>query len=98
MTMSNIVNHGEIMQKIRMSRKGQVVIPAEIRKKLNLQYGETLFIEEEEGTIKIKPKVKLRSLCGTWPELNIETITKEILEDRERDEEADKEREKLIEG
>ena len=98
MTMSNIVNHGEIMQKIRMSRKGQVVIPAHIRKKLNLQYGETLFIEEDEGTIKIKPKVKLRSLCGTWPELNIETITKEILEDRERDEEADKEREKLIEG
>ena len=98
MTISNIVEHGEIMQKIRMSRKGQVVIPAEIRKKLNLQYGETLFIEEEEGTIKIKPKVKLRSLCGTWPELNIETITKEILEDRERDEEADKEREKLIEG
>jgi len=96
--MSNIVNHGEIMQKIRMSRKGQVVIPAQIRKKLNLQYGETLFIEEDEGTIKIKPKIKLRSLCGTWPELNIETITKEILEDRERDEEADKEREKLIEG
>lgn len=84
------------MQQIRMSRKGLVVIPANIRKKLNLQYGETLFIEEDEGTIKIKPKVKLRSLCGTWPELNIETITKEILEDRELDEEADKEREKLI--
>jgi AbrB family looped-hinge helix DNA binding protein len=84
------------MQQIRMSRKGLVVIPANIRKKLNLQYGETLFIEEEEGTIKIKPKVKLRSLCGTWPELNIKTITKEILEDRELDEEADKEREKLI--
>jgi AbrB family looped-hinge helix DNA binding protein len=84
------------MQQIRMSRKGLVVIPVNIRKKLNLQYGETLFIEEDEGTIKIKPKVKLRSLCGTWPELNIETITKEILEDRELDEEADKEREKLI--
>ena len=84
------------MQQIRMSRKGLVVIPANIRKKLNLQYGETLFIEEDEGTIKIKPKVKLRSLCGTWPELNIKTITKEILEDRELDEEADKEREKLI--
>jgi len=84
------------MQQIRMSRKGLVVIPVNIRKKLNLHYGETLFIEEDEGTIKIKPKVKLRSLCGTWPELNIETITKEILEDRELDEEADKEREKLI--
>jgi len=85
------------MQQIRMSRKGLVVIPANIRKKLNLQYNDTLFIEEDEGTIKIKPKVKLRSLCGTWPELNIETITKEILEDREHDEESDKEREKLIE-
>jgi hypothetical protein len=50
-----------------------------------------LFIEEDKGIIKIKPKVKLRSLCGSWPELNIETITKEILEDRERDEEAYKE-------
>lgn len=79
------------MQQIRMSRKGLVVIPANIRKKLNLQYGSKLFIEEDKGTIKIKPKVKLRSLCGSWPELNIETITKEILEDRERDEEADKE-------
>jgi AbrB family looped-hinge helix DNA binding protein len=79
------------MQQIRMSRKGLVVIPANIRKKLNLQYGAKLFIEEDKGTIKIKPKVKLRSLCGSWPELNIETITKEILEDRERDEEADKE-------
>ena len=74
-----------------MSRKGLVVIPANIRKKLNLQYGVKLFIEEDKGTIKIKPKVKLRSLCGSWPELNIETITKEILEDRERDEEAEKE-------
>lgn len=55
-----------------------------------------MFIEEDEGTIKIKPKVKLRSFCGTWPELNIETITKEILQDRERDEAADKKREKLI--
>jgi hypothetical protein len=58
---------------------------------LNLQYGVKLFIEEDKGIIKIKPKVKLRSLCGSWPELNIETITKEILEDRERDEEAYKE-------
>jgi AbrB family looped-hinge helix DNA binding protein len=78
------------MQQIRMSRKGIVIIPANIRKKLNLQYGVKLFIEEDKGTIKIKPKVKLRSLCGSWPELNIETITKEILDDRARDEEADK--------
>ncbi len=73
------------MQKIRMSRKGQVVIPAEIRKKYKLKEGEMLFLEEEEGTIKLMPKTKLRSLCGTWPDLDIEAVTKEIIEDRKTD-------------
>ncbi len=80
-----------------MSRKGQVVIPADIRRKLSLKHGEMVFVEEESGIIKIKPKTKLRSLCGTWPELDIETITKEIIEDRERDAEIEREREKQIE-
>ena len=82
------------MQKIRIGRKGLVVIPANIRKKLNLQYGEMLYIEEDQGTIKIRPKTKIRSLCGTWPELDIETISKEIIEDRVRDAEIEREREK----
>lgn len=73
------------MQKIRMSRKGQIVIPAEIRKKYKLKEGEMLFIEEDEGTIKLMPRVKLRSLCGTWPDLDLEKVTKEIIEDRKRD-------------
>jgi len=73
------------MQKIRMSRKGQVVIPAEIRKKYKLKEGEMLFLEEEEGTIKLMPRTKLRSLCGTWPDLDIEAVTKEIIEDRKTD-------------
>jgi len=85
------------MQKIRMSRKGLIVIPVNIRRKLNLKYGETLFIKEDEGTIKLTPKVKLRSLWGTWPELDNKTIAKEIIEDRELEEEREKEREKLIE-
>jgi AbrB family looped-hinge helix DNA binding protein len=73
------------MQKIRMSRKGQVVIPAEIRKKYKLKEGEMLFLEEEDGTIKLMPRTKLRSLCGTWPDLDIEAVTKEIIEDRKTD-------------
>lgn len=80
-----------------MSHKGQVVIPADIRRKLSLKHGEMLFVEEDMGVIKIKPKTKLGSLRGTWPELDIETITKEIIEDRERDAEIEKEREKQIE-
>ncbi len=82
------------MQKVKMSRKGQVVIPAEIRRKLNIKQGEMVFVEEDKGVIKIKPKTKLRSLRGTWPELDIETITKEIIEDRENDAQIEKEREK----
>lgn len=80
-----------------MSRKGLIVIPVNIRRKLNLKYGETLFIKEDEGTIKLTPKVKLRSLWGTWHELDSKTIAKEIIEDRELEEERENEREKLIE-
>ena len=76
-----------------MSRKGQVVIPAEIRRKLGIKLGEMVFVEEDKGVIKIKPKTKIRSLRGTWPELDIETITKEIIEDRENDAQIEKERE-----
>ena len=81
------------MQKVKMSRKGQVVIPAEIRRKLGIKLGEMVFVEEDKGVIKIKPKTKIRSLRGTWPELDIETITKEIIEDRENDAQIEKERE-----
>ncbi len=82
------------MQKIRMLGKGQVVVPARIRKKLDLKEGSILGIEEDQGVIKLRPRVKLRSLCGTWPELDIETISKEIIEERERDEKIEQEREK----
>lgn len=77
-----------------MMRKGQVVIPARIRKKYALKEGSMLAVEEGEGVIKLMPKVKLRSLWGTWPELDIETISKEIIDDREREEEIEKAREK----
>ncbi|MFA4955685.1 MAG: AbrB/MazE/SpoVT family DNA-binding domain-containing protein [Candidatus Methanoperedens sp.] len=82
------------MQKIRMMRKGQLVIPVRIRKKFDLKEGSILAVEEGDGVIKLMPKVKLRSLWGTWPELDIETISKEIIEDREHEEEIEKEREK----
>lgn len=80
------------MQKIRMMRKGQVVIPARIRKKYSLKEGSMLAVEEMEGVIKLMPKIKLRSLWGTWPELDIDTISKEITEDREHEEKLEKER------
>ncbi len=44
-----------------------------------------LFLEDENGTIKLMPRTKLRSLCGTWPDLDIEALTKEIIEERKTD-------------
>ncbi len=73
------------MQTITISAKGQVVIPANIRKKLNLVKGEKLAIMEEEGYIKMIPPADLTSLCGAWSDLDTTTVRKQI-EDMRKEE------------
>ena len=86
------------MQEITMSGKGQIVIPARVRKRFGLKKGEKLILEVEDRDIKLTPKtVDLTTLVGSWPELDTETISKEIIEDRERDAEIEKERKNQIE-
>ncbi|VVB90896.1 Uncharacterised protein [uncultured archaeon] len=81
-----------------MSTKGQVIIPARLRKKYGLKKGKKIVFIEEPGYIKVMPPTDLRSLCGSWPDLDVDTLTKEIIEDRERDAEIERERERQIEG
>jgi len=73
------------MQTITISAKGQVVIPANIRKKFNLKKGEKLAIIEEKGYIKMVPPADLTSLCGAWSDLDIITVRKQI-EDMRKEE------------
>jgi len=73
------------MQTITISAKGQVVIPANIRKKLHLKKGEKLAIIEEEGYIKMIPPADLTSLCGAWSDLDTRTIRKQIEDMREEE-------------
>jgi len=87
----------EDIETATMSTKGQVIIPARLRKKYGLKKGKRILFMEEQGYIKVLPPTDLRSLCGSWPELDAETLAKEIIEDRESDEEIEKERERLIE-
>ncbi len=47
---------------------------------------------EERNCIKILPPTDLRSLCGSWPDLDADALTKEIIEDRERDAQIERER------
>lgn len=73
------------MQTITISAKGQVVIPASIRKKLGLKKGEKLAIVEEHGYIKIVPPADLTLLCGTWSDLDAKTVKKQMEDMRKED-------------
>lgn len=51
------------MEVITISSKGQVVIPAKIRKKFSLKEGDSLVVVEEKDGILLQP---LTSLSGLW--------------------------------
>ncbi len=80
------VKHMEDIETAIISTKGQVVIPARLRKKYGLEKGDKLVFIEEEGHIKMLPPTDLRKLCGSWPELDIDAVTEEIIKEREDDE------------
>ncbi|MCD4844364.1 MAG: AbrB/MazE/SpoVT family DNA-binding domain-containing protein [Methanosarcinales archaeon] len=73
------------MQTVTIIAKGQVVIPANIRKKLDLKKGEKLAIVEENGYIKMIPPADLTSLYGAWSDLDARTVRKQI-EDMRKEE------------
>lgn len=54
----------EFMEIVRLSSKGQIVIPAKIRKELGLSKGDKLLLERRGDTIILRPVVKLSRLRG----------------------------------
>jgi AbrB family looped-hinge helix DNA binding protein len=46
---------------VRVKRKGQVTIPAELRSKLGIEEGAILEIKEEQGAIVLKPTPRLEA-------------------------------------
>ncbi len=75
------------METLTISRKGQVVIPARLRKKYGLKDGEKLIIEDEGSYIKIIPKTTdLTTLCGILKgQLDPKAVRKQIEEMRKDD-------------
>ncbi|CAG0948683.1 MAG: SpoVT / AbrB like domain protein [Candidatus Methanoperedens nitroreducens] len=72
------------MQTSRISRKGQVVIPARLRKKYGLKEGDKLVFIEQDQQVIIKPETKLTDLCGSVkPIYTREEVRKKIREGRE---------------
>ena len=74
------------MEKVKLSAKGQIVIPARIRRELGLSEGDRLFIERRQGEVILKPKLsELRGID------KLEGASKEIEKMRRKwDEEFEK--------
>lgn len=72
------------MDESRVSIKGQVVIPARLRKKYGFKAGEKVAFIEQDSSVIIKPRTKLVDLCGSVkPKLTMEEARKKIREMRE---------------
>lgn len=52
------------MEIVKLSSKGQIVVPAKIRKELGLSEGDKLFIDRKQGEVILHPVVKLSKLRG----------------------------------
>jgi AbrB family looped-hinge helix DNA binding protein len=52
------------MDVVTLSSKGQIVIPAKVRKKFSLKTGDSLVIVEEKDAIRLQPLVNLSDLWG----------------------------------
>ncbi|RLG88438.1 MAG: AbrB family transcriptional regulator [Thermoprotei archaeon] len=64
---------------VKVSRKGQVVIPIEIRRRYNIK--DKVVIKVDEEGIKIIPLMSLKEMFGTDGEM-MKIIAKEIVEER----------------
>ncbi len=52
------------MEIVKISAKGQIVIPARIRKELKLAAGDKLLIEQTHESVILRPATKLSKLRG----------------------------------
>jgi AbrB family looped-hinge helix DNA binding protein len=72
-----------------VSTKGQILIPSKIRRKLNINKGTKIYIEEKENEITLKPITpeaisNIAGMLATGGEL-----TKDLLKERAKDRERE---------
>lgn len=70
------------MAKVKLSSKFQVVIPREMRQKLNLKPGEEIVMVENAGTIHLVPQKPIKQMRGFVKGGNTQNIREEQEEDR----------------
>lgn len=74
------------MATVKTLAKGQIVIPAEIRKKYRIQPGTELQIMEYGGIVYLIPPVEdpIRAACGILPPKP--SLSERLLKDRKKEE------------
>ena len=82
------------MEVSTMTSKGQIVVPARLRKRYGIKPGTKIHFIERDHEILFQPVTKeyIRSLCGILK--SDSSLTKELLKERARDKK--REEEKLV--
>lgn len=80
------------MTTITISEKGQISIPASIRRHYGLKKGDKLAVEVHKGAIVLRPLPRhpLLSLMGKYGRENEESMTALLLKERKSERERDK--------
>lgn len=72
------------MQKVKVTRKGQTTIPAEIREKFGIKEGDSLAVEATDKHIILTPVPTLEDMCGVFAgHADVAELKKEIDKMRE---------------
>jgi len=66
------------MEVVTLSSKGQIVIPAKVRKKFSLKEGDSLVLVEENDSIRLQPLVNIAELWGVDAIKDAGAILKEM--------------------
>lgn len=66
------------MEVVTLSSKGQIVIPAKVRKKFSLKEGDSLVLVEEENGIRLQPLINITELWGVDQLKDSGTALKEL--------------------
>jgi len=75
------------MTEVSVTRKGQITIPAQLRRKFNIEEGMKVEVVEEEGKIVVRRVASIFDLAGSGAEKGDVPEIKSKL-DRMRDEDA----------
>jgi len=80
------------MHKVTISGKGQIAIPAELRRRYDLKKGDQLILRESEDSILLCPLAEkpLLQLRGKYKDDQAEALSKQLLKERSVEREQDK--------